>query len=426
MESIYLHNREFVNFNRGLSLSRSEAIPEWLLYIFIATVFSKEIGTVFLFGVEYDTIGYTFSMLYFIYYLNRLYINGYIIVFAMVLLVNSIIAKTYLSLSFAPLFKQWVPITLILIVTFDFISRCGDIKRIFRAYMKISYYTAIIGIVQLLVKFLFGIKLLTDYSSYFIDSVAREPSHYASIILPACICSIMTFKTNKLRNSIIILATLGTFSTTAYAVLMVMVVIIYLNPVYLLLVIPFLYFIYHNVLLGYDKFSDRISSMNLYFSGTNMDNITNGTSLSFITNYETAEFSVKESPLIGSGLGGHEEMYHRYFSSSSFRHYYLYGLNSLSGHSLIIRIFSEWGLLGAGFYIFFQIKTLILSSGTFHRVISIACLSHFLCKFLKLGGYFDYGTPFFAILMWMNYQDYRKYIQTKQGEKRNEQMACGL
>ena len=142
---------------RFLQIEQSK-FPNWLIYLFVATVFSKEIGSLTIAGIDYDMIGYSFCIIYFLRYLRGLYLNSSLNYFLFFLLCSSLIAKAYLNLSLSPLFKQWIPFALIFLVNYDFFARTANLKRIFKAYITVSYYTAIIGILQLGLKFFFGIK----------------------------------------------------------------------------------------------------------------------------------------------------------------------------------------------------------------------------------------------------------------------------
>lgn len=391
--------------NKGALYYRQQ-IPNLLLYLFVFTVFSKEIGSVIIGGIDFDLIGYTFFILYILYQLKSFFVDKKILVFLSYLLISGLLAKSLLDLAVSPFFKQWVPFTIIILGCYDFFRRYGNHVKIFSVYITIAYWTAIFGIIQLATKFFFGIKLLTDYSQLFIDSVAYEPSHYSSLILPAVVYSVVRFKHDKFRSAIILLAAFGTFSSTTYMVFMTSMVLIFLNPFYLIILVPILYFLYTNIFLGYDKFSSRIESFSDYFGGeeTDLTKITVGTSLSFASNFEVAKYSVSHSPLWGSGMGGHNEMYFKYFENSAFSNMYSFGLNAPSGHSQIIRVWSEWGFIGLFIYLYFLFKMLLLKAPEPFRLISIACISHFLCKFLKLGGYFDYGTPFFIMMALFNFR----------------------
>jgi O-antigen ligase len=115
-----------------------------------------------------------------------------------------------------------------------------------------------------------------------------------------------------------------------------------------------------------------------------------------------AKFTLGKSPLLGSGLGGHEEMYYRRFANTAFQANYYYGLNAKAAHSLSIRILSELGLVGSALYLYTLVKSVLFARRGIHYAISLGCLSHFLCKFFKLGGYIDYGTPFFFTILLLN------------------------
>ncbi len=252
-----------------------------------------------------------------------------------------------------------------------------------------------------------GIRLLTGYQQLFVDSIAPEPSHYAIIILPAVVYAIFYFKDHQLKSLILILALLLTTSSTAYIVLLIVMFIIYRRIHYLFIIGPILFFIFNNFLLSYDKFYIRYLGFSSYFENRNFNRVYAATSVSFLSNAEVAMASIKASPLLGSGLGGHEEMYDKYYSNTAFSLSYIYGINKASAHCLLIRIISELGIVGFSLYLLGLAKSLLLRADDYHRIISIACFSHFLGKALKLGGYFDYGTPFFAMLLLFNFMDYK-------------------
>ncbi|MDF1884570.1 hypothetical protein JHD49_11525, partial [Sulfurimonas sp. SAG-AH-194-C21] len=126
-------------------------------------------------------------------------------------------------------------------------------------------------------------------------------------------------------------------------------------------------------------------------------NVQNLTTFSFVSNLEIAIGNFIRTFGFGIGLGGHEEMYYRYMTKDIFLSYY-YGINAASAHSLTIRIISELGIMGIFIYIIlfykvFKIKSLEYSA------IAWASLSHFIVKSFKLGGYFDYGSLFFLLLI---------------------------
>lgn len=383
----------------------SYLIPLWVAYLFVFTVFSRELGLVSLGGIDYDFIGYTFFIFYFLYYVKNFFLSERILVIVILVFVLSSLSKLYFSFNFAPLWKQAIPIALIYLVCYDVLCRF-DYKTLFNYYFQLSFWTAIIGFIQLILKVFFGIKLFTLYNDYFIDSIAAEPSHYAIIILPAVVYGLFYFKQNTVKTVCLLIALLFTTSMTAYVVLILVLLIVYRRLNYIFIIAPALYFVVTNFLLTYEKFNVRLLGFTNYFETNSFNRVYAGTSVSFLSNAEVAIESIKRNPLFGCGLGGHEEMYHEFYKNSSFKYVYLYGINAASGHSLLIRVFSETGLVGGFFYLFGLWKAMLFRADDYHRIISIACLSHFLGKALKLGGYFDYGTPFFAMILFFNFWDF--------------------
>lgn len=115
---------------------------------------------------------------------------------------------------------------------------------------------------------------------------------------------------------------------------------------------------------------------------------------------------MKSNFLTGVSLGNHETLYNEYFSKNSFSNYsYQIGLNSKSAHSLSIRILCELGLLGFLGYIVSLYKLTLFRRPLVDSGISLACLSHFVGKTMKLGGYFDMGTIFFVIVMLVSFEE---------------------
>lgn len=395
--------------NRQLSVDST--MPVWLPWLFVFTVFSREIGYYSLGGIDYDLIGYNFFIIYFLYRLRNFYISQSILIILFILIAVGIASKFYLQFQIAPLWKQVIPLAIIFLGTYDFFCRVSY-KRLFEIYFKISYYASIFGLVQFFAKLFFNIKIMTDYGQLFVDSIAAEPSHFTVIILPAVIFGIFYFQKFKKETFILCLALLLTTSSTAYFVLLVMLLVIFRKFQYIILVVPLVYFIYTNVLLEYDKFSSRFLGFQNYFQSRDLNKVVTATSVSFLSNLEVAFESIKRNPLFGSGIGGHQEMYTEYFKESAFKFSYLYGLNSASGHSLLIRILSEAGIIGLFLTGWGIVKVTLLRADNYHRIISLACIAHFFGKALKLGGYFDYGTPFFAMILVFNYWDYKLSLKT--------------
>ena len=387
------------------------SFPELMLII---SIFSKEIGSRRILGIDFDFIAYPFAILYFLFYLKEIFLSEtFPWKLYLYLISTSLFSILTLNLLYSGFFKQIVPIIIILSVNF-FILTYYDWRKVFRMYVKFAFLTALFGIFQVLLSYT-GVKILTEQVGR-LDSVAYEPSHYATILVPALVFCFFYFQHYKLYFAVMLTALILTYNLTGYMSFLVVISIAYINPLYLIISIPVLYYLVFHVLIHFNSnFNVRILDTLAVFKGDinvlNKNVDANGTTVSLYSNLMVADDNLKKGNLIGSGLGGHEEMYHRFYKNSTFKYNWFYGINAVSAHSLTIRIFSELGIVGLICYIITIIRSVTLLDNGIYRTISLACLSHFICKSFKLAGFIDYGTPFFFAMLLINFKRYSQHIE---------------
>jgi hypothetical protein len=392
-------------FNRVIKTPSGLYKFTWSEIFLVAAVFTKELGTRNLGGIDFDWLGYPFFILYFFLYFGRIVrLNASPFGLYLYFILSSLISITWLNLSMSNFFKQIIPLIVILSVTFTVLKN-RSLVNVFELYVKFTFWTAIFGLIQISLA-INGIYVLT-IEKWRVDSIAYEPSHYAAILLPAVVYCFLNLK--RFKRYFIVMATtlILTFNLTAYFVFLTIFFIVSVHPLYLLVTVPLAYYMFFYMLPNFSKdFSDRFYETYDTFLGKksilNARLDVNSTTLSFYSNFDVAQFTLSQSPLLGSGLGGHEEMYYRRFANTAFQANYYYGLNAKAAHSLSIRILSELGLVGAVLYVYTLVKSVLFARKGIYYAISLACLSHFLCKFFKLGGYIDYGTPFFFTILILN------------------------
>ena len=376
----------------------------------VLAIFSRELGKGSLFGIDFDWISYPFYILFFLALMItlKLSFDKYLIILFSLLILGGVYGKVIMGLSFTPFLKQLTPIIIIYTVV-SYVIRKNDVKNLFTLYIKFAVVSAIIGLIQLGLK-IWGFKFLTDFSWYNIDSVAEEPSHFAVILLPAVIYTMQKYKQYKKEFFLLFAVMILTFNLTAYFVFGLMSLIIYRKIHYLLFILPLIVIIGDYVYTNDTLIKFRIDETVKYLVKPDIRD-THGTPLSFFSNFEVAKFSFNKNPISGSGLGGHEEMYYRYFENNPFSELsYLFGLNAKSAHSLIIRIGSELGLIGLLFFLYGIFRVFAINHKSEFYIIGVSCLSHFMCKTLKLGNYFDLGTPFFFLIaIYCYYYYFKKY-----------------
>ena len=395
-----------MNQNLDIKKTKISLISFGSVFI-VAAIFSRELGLGTLFGLDIDWISYPIYVTFFGFLLVslKLSISKKMLLVFFLITTSSLLTKFYLNLSVLPLIKQILPILLIYTVT-DFILRRVSLEHIFGIYIKFAVVASVIGYLQFILRF-FGILLFTDSPANRIDSIAQEPSHFAVIILPALIYTYINKKNFRLEFITVLIAVILTQNVTALSVFALSLILIHRKVKYLIVSIPILSLItiyLYEISQGFKLRADGMIDYILYQDIKNLQ----GTPLSFFSNFQVAIHNISINPLFGSGLGGHEESYYRYYNIQSFSTLqYLFGLNAKSGHSLSIRVLSELGLIGFGIYVYVLGQTLLIKATSKQYAISLACLSHFLCKSLKLGNYFDLGTPFFLLVLIYSYSEYK-------------------
>lgn len=398
---------------RAIPLRKGEiyisSFPELLL---VLSVFTKEIASRRIGGIDFDFIAYPVSIYYFLLFFGRLVsVHGNLWRLYFYVISSSIFSILFFNLEYGNFLKQIIPIIIIYSANFLIIERY-DFRNVFKLYVKLAYYSAVFGIIQVIVSY-GGISLLNQQAGR-LDSIAYEPSHYASLLVPALVFTFFHLQEYKKQFFVMLIALILTYNLTGYLAFMLVIGFAYVNPIYIVVSLPVLYYLIFHVLPNFNEnFNQRISETLEVFSGNtsvlNTRVSANGTTISLYSNLMVAEENVKKNFLTGSGVGGHEETYYRFYRNSMFRLNYYYGLNAKSGHSLTIRILSEFGLLGFVLYIVTLIRSLIFLDKGIFRSISFACFSHFVCKSFKLGGYIDYGTPFFFAMLLINFKEYRAH-----------------
>ena len=363
-----------------------------------------------------DSFAYLFFCFYFLFRNKNLFFHKKYFLVLSIWLATSFFSAIWFNFDLSLILKQFVPITIIFLVCYDILYRRKlKLALIFQFYVTISYYVAVFGIVQWTLS-LFGINLLIKEPGL-LDSITFEPSHYAAIILPALVYSIMNNGLLNRKSCILLSSLILTFSLTGYLVLITTFLIPRLKFRSIPVIVISLLIVSISLKYSPKRITERIDSLTL-FSNTleYSDATTNLSVVSIMSNAEVALYSITKSPIFGAGMGGHEGMYEKYFENSNFKNHLRYKINNNSGHSLTIRIISEAGIIGFIAFLSFLFrsyipkKSLNKSLNDFH-IISLCCLSHFICKSFKLGGYFDYGTPFFFTILLLNLLMYKYYVK---------------
>jgi len=390
--------------------TRSKGI-DFISFFLILSIFSKELFSINIGGVSVDLFSYTFFTIYFFFHVHKFKLPKEYFLLFIILFFSSIISILIFKYEFESFFKVFIPIVIIFSSSYDIIfKRMDNLFSMFNFYLKTTYFVAIFGLIQWSLS-LIGVNIIINQPGL-LDSIAYEPSHYAVIVSPAALYYLKNFKKNKITSIIINLSLILTFSFTAYFTILVALLISFLNfrNILKLVFSIFLFVFLFNFFP--DRVKDRWDSLiNLVISKKDFrDSSTNLTTMSFVSNFEVAIFSIRKNFLTGAGLGMNKYLYDEYYSNDNyFQSHRHYGINSQASHSLTLRIISELGLFGIIIYVLFINKNYIklTKSNRIYHIISLAILTHFLAKTIKLSGYIDYGTPIFVAFLLINKLHYK-------------------
>lgn len=309
---------------------------------------------------------------------------------------------TVFEYEYSLLLKQGIP------AIFIYTGLCSVIEQVnsrdlFIAYRRVCFYAAVFGLAQFLLD-LGGISILIK-SSGRLDSFSQEPSYFAIAVGPAVYFAVLEMaKTRKLWNTrslVIVFAFMLTFSVTSIVIALIIGAILIpqkRGPLWGFGILSVLFAIYVNQDLLPQAMQEKFNAFaDSTDSKAESGDIRNLSVLSPVSNWAVATDTIGRGRILGNGFGGHSFAYFEYFEGSGFSSVQAFGTNAIGGHSLFIRVVSEFGLLGFFTYIAFIIKGLLLvKSGRqiWWTLLAIVLVG----RVVKLGGMFELGLPIFILV----------------------------
>jgi len=194
---------------------------------------------------------------------------------------------------------------------------------------------------------------IVEFGLIRISSIASEPGNLVVLLLPAVFIISMNIiirfdiKLTKFQKFTIVLAYLLTFSTTGLFGLFICVfILIFLKFNIKMLAITFLsIFIFSMVINKFELINTRIVDTQNVLINENYDDA-NISTMTLYSNLQVAINSFKENPLMGSGLGTHNDNYMKYIDKIASEVQLEMQLNTYDASSLLLRLISETGFLG--------------------------------------------------------------------------------
>ncbi|HET6991209.1 MAG TPA: O-antigen ligase family protein, partial [Bacteroidia bacterium] len=289
-----------------------------------------------------------------------------------------------------------------------------DTQKIFSYYLKGALIVSYIGLFQFFC-FHLHFKAGYDYSWIFnkwgvvpsafgirINSVFSEASQCAIVLSPACFVALYNllprnkkYVYSRFQSVIIILATFLTTSSTGYMGFFLILFFLLLNYgkiSYFFIGVPIImlasFLLYNNV----PDFKSRVdTSLGLWVDAD--FTLTNVNSSSFIlyNNFHIAEENFLSNPFTGTGLGSHTVAFDKY-SLTNREDILDIQFNKSDANSLFIRLLSETGLMGLGFFLVFMIRFFVRRNSSdedaTYWIISNATLIIVILYGIRQGNYF--------------------------------------
>ena len=147
----------------------------------------------------------------------------------------------------------------------------------------------------------------------------------------------------------------------------------------------------------------------------------NLSTFAIFSNFLVTKESLSNNPLIGSGIGTHALNYDKYigiyFSEDNI--WREMELNREDANSLMLRLLSETGIIGAALFLLFILhysipyKEHALANGNNYYLwmINNGILASIILRLVRFGNYTVLGFPFFLLLFIFSYRYYK--INTK-------------
>lgn len=307
------------------------------------------------------------------------------------------------------LISQIMGITIISTYYYNFIPFYNK-EEVIAVYLKMSVWVALIGYLFLF----FQININGDSR---LQSIFKEPAHYAIVVIPACYYFLKTKK--YLSFTIVFGSLIMSQSSLGYigcALMFVLSNISLKRVKYVLLTIPILTFTFFIIYNNFDFLKLRVDDTYQTLSAVNNGKFkpqTNQSSYALLSNAYITNKNVQDHPF-GSGLGSHFHMHTQVYLKQMRPPPFLVTLksekiNAPDAASLFLRIISETGIIG----LFLILYLMFLSSKSYLSNDFYFAQGIFIYLLLKLFRDGHYFPPELFFFIWMIYYTMRNKREAK-------------
>lgn len=282
-----------------------------------------------------------------------------------------------------------------------------DSDRAFSTYLRLAYWFAIIAIPI----WVFSIGANDDLR---LRGLATEPEQFCILVLPAYYWYAHQFFTTRkhaLEVTVFTLTVILTQSTVGYLCVAFGIVLLMSRSRKYLIAAPLIFCaVFGLAYVASDYVRARVddtlrAATTLDMTGSNMS------TFSFISNAIVTQQVLKESPLIGNGLGSHDISRTRFMNDIQgiefFIEMHVATATDTTANSLALHVLSEFGILGFLGVPIFLFHFHVGGRGP-RAAISNAILVCFFLRLIRSGEYFQPDQFFFIFIYILNH---RKFVR---------------
>ncbi len=338
---------------------------------------------------------------------GKLRVNSYFLLILLAIFFHGIITNIIVGVPPNLMLSQVIGISIIGTYYYNF-TLLFDKQDIINIYTKLSFYVALIGYPM----FFLGINLNDGR----LQSIFKEPAHYAIVVIPACYYFLK--QKNYLKFAVIFGTLILSSSSLGYIGCALMFIVPNISKkrlLYLGALLPVMVYIFIYIYNEYPFFKMRVQetyeSLNVINTGK-FGPETNLSSYAMISNLHVAKKNVTDHPF-GTGIGSHVYMHENVYLSTMRPPEYLIiqdlqNVNASDANSLFTRMVSELGIFGL--LLVFYLMHKASRAFSVQDYMSQGIFIYFLLKLFRDGHYFPPELFFFIWLSYFSIKEYKHHV----------------